>query len=230
LGVSCDLAPDAAWVMKPDRENGSRIWKHLFEHEKHDLYEKKVVVVLNAHLTSIQPDSLARDESRFFTFVHDLIQIIDNTSASFAFVPFGRQMRWDDRAPNSWVAHKCKWHRKNFVLWDGSWSVQDTLDFIAAADAMISTRLHATIFACMGGTPFVDVTHHDKNRAFLRSVNLEDWSVPYWDFSRERSWSLLKNHLDQDYAHDFYKTFEGLASERCAALLSYAKGLKFISA
>ena len=55
---------------------------------------------------------------------------------------------------------------------------------------MIGSRLHASIFACVGGTPFIDLTHHDKTALFLESIN-KDWGVNYWNFNSERLKMLM---------------------------------------
>jgi polysaccharide pyruvyl transferase WcaK-like protein len=223
MGVMCDLAPDASWVLSPNIDRGSKLWEDLFAAQDRDLYEKRVVVVLNSHLTSAQPDLLARDLARFDVFTHDMVNIIDHTNASFAFLPFGRRLPWDDRVANSWVAHKCKWHAKNAVVWD-EWGVQETLDFVSAADAMISQRLHSTIFATIGGTPFLDVTHHDKNRGFLSSVGLEDWGVNYWDFPREKSKQILDDLITDHKSN--HRKLQTIANRERRALLDHTRKMK----
>ena len=56
-------------------------------------------------------------------------------------------MPWDDRVSNGMVASFCKFWKKNVVLYD-ELEVQDALDIISAADVVISSRLHSTIFSC----------------------------------------------------------------------------------
>lgn len=195
LGVRSDYAPDAGWALEADVRNGDLVCRGLFERQEKDLYKRRVVVVLNSHLTTAQPDVLARDAARFDCFAHALAAVADQTAASFVFVPFGRSMPWDDRVPNSWVAHKCKWHGKNAVVWD-ELSVFETLDVLAAADAVVSMRFHSTLFALAGGTPVVDVTHHDKNLGLIESAGVEVPSVPYWDFSKDLFARTLNDLLE----------------------------------
>lgn len=222
LGVHCDLAPDASWCLEADAESGRRMWDVLFESQEKELYERRVAVILNAHLTSAQPDVLARDMCRWQVFSNDLVEVVDATSASFAFVPFGRGMPWDDRAPNSWVAHRCKWHKKNAVVWD-EWGVQETLDFLSASDVVVSMRLHGTIFGCIGGVPFLDVTHHSKNQAFLDSVGMGSRGVPYWDFSRVDFSGMLSGLLSD--GGGFREELVSLACAERRRLLGYVAGL-----
>jgi hypothetical protein len=222
IGVPSDCVPDSSWVLTPDIDHGDRLWRDLFVSQNKDLYSKRVVVVLNAHLTSKQPDLLARDALRWQVFADDMVSVIDGTSASFAFLPFGRHMPWDDRVPGSWVAHKCKWHKKNAVVWD-EWSVQDSLDFIAAADATVSMRFHSTVFSCIAGVPLIDITHHDKNKSFLESVGLQDYGVSYWDFPREKVHDLLGMIL-RGYLRDFFSCV-GLGQRQ--KVLDYAGTVRF---
>jgi polysaccharide pyruvyl transferase WcaK-like protein len=161
--------------------------------QNRDLYQKKVVCVYNAHLSVVQ-GQLARDQLNFLKVTNDLADIIDRTAASFVFIPFGNDDPWNDRITNSWLASKCKFWKKNFVIYDKI-SFQQALDIIASADAVISTRLHASIFSCVAKVPFIDITHHDKNLGFLQTVGLEDWSIPYWRFNYEKCLTLLNEFL-----------------------------------
>lgn len=185
--------PDAAFAMEPNPTRGSAIWNAYFEDK--DLYEKKVAVIANSHLISGSTDVLSRDALRFQMFSLDLATIIDNTNASFLFVPFGCSMPWDDRVANGWIASQCKWFRKTATIYD-KFSVQANLDVIAAADVVISLRYHSTVFSVIAGVPFVDVYHHDKNHSFLKTLGLESWGVSFWDFSREKTKEILDSHLD----------------------------------
>jgi polysaccharide pyruvyl transferase WcaK-like protein len=182
------LMPDAAFLLNPTQNDAI---KPYFQNR--DLYQKKVVCVYNAHLSVVQ-GQLARDQLNFLKVTNDLADIIDRTAASFVFIPFGNDDPWNDRITNSWLASKCKFWKKNFVIYDKI-SFQQALDIIASADAVISTRLHASIFSCVAKVPFIDITHHDKNLGFLQTVGLEDWSIPYWRFNYEKCLTLLNEFL-----------------------------------
>ena len=195
MGVSgAALAPDAAFCLNPDRERGLRIWEGYYQYYHRDLYERRVVVVLNSHLCSGH-ESLSRDTLRFLTFSNSMAEIIDRTNASVLFVPFGTTLPWADRIANGCCASKCKWFKKNLVLYDDL-GVQSVLDVVAAADAVVSMRLHASIFSAVANVPFLDIYHHDKNLWNLQTLGLEDWGVPYWDFAQGRAKCLLEDHLN----------------------------------
>lgn len=176
-GVCAKYVPDFAFALDYNKDRGREIIKQRFKDCGHDQYKNVVVVVVNSHLA---PDhtGLARELYSFQHFAFGLSKAMDNTSASFIFLPFGTRMPWDDRISNSWVASLCKFWKKNVVVHDAL-SVQDTIDIIAASDAVISSRLHSTIFSCVTSTPFVDITHNHKNLGFLETTGLLKHSLKY---------------------------------------------------
>jgi polysaccharide pyruvyl transferase WcaK-like protein len=198
-GINCELVPDLAFLLSPDAKRGKEFIKKCFVGK--DLYEKVVTVVLNAHLTPPSDEFLARDFSNFHYVVDRLAQVFDSTSASFLFLPFGCKEPFDDRVTNGWLASRCKFHQKNVVVYE-QLQPQTLIDVIACSDVVISTRFHASVFSCLGGTPFIDITHHSKNQGFLETINRCDWSIPYWQFDANKCASLLKELLDTRYRED----------------------------
>jgi len=194
-GVPCTYMPDVATCMKPNRANGMQWLRAKYQSEGLELYEKKVGVVLNAHLYHGKPDILARDFLNLMKVSWDLARLMDNTMASFVLLPMSTQLPYDDRVTNSMTCGRCKFWRKNLVVYD-KLDVQQTLDLISTFDAVISTRLHTSIFSMVAGVPFIDVTHHDKNRGFLETVGLTDWSTPYWYFEYDAVYNRLKHLLN----------------------------------
>lgn len=129
-GVQAKYKPDVAFYLQPDRMRGRRLIRKEFNNQKADQYEKTVVVVMNGYLADAESNSY--DVRKFICFhklAYDLGHIMDYTPASFIFLPFGQQFPWDDRAPNMWVAQKCKFWKKNLVIWSEP-SVQNVLDII----------------------------------------------------------------------------------------------------
>lgn len=201
LGIETTLMPDAAFLLKGDSSAGYNYLQNSFQQTKHELYNKIIVIVYNAHLGVVSDDRhLARDQMTFLKNANDLASIIDNTPASFVFVPFGQQEPWDDRITNAWLSSRCKFWKKNLTIYDRI-SFQQVLDIIACSDAVVSSRLHASIFSCVSQVPFIDITHHDKNLGFLQTVGLEDWSVPYWRFDYTKCVSLLNEFLKTPTPH-----------------------------
>ena len=67
---------------------------------------------------------------------------------------------------------------------------------IAACDVVISSRLHSMIFSTIAGVPFIDLTHHDKTRYYMKTMDV-NWSCPYWNLDVECLKSLAKDMLQQ---------------------------------
>jgi polysaccharide pyruvyl transferase WcaK-like protein len=193
-GVSCTYMPDVATCLQSNKTNGMNWLRKKYQTDGLELYEKKVGIVFNAHLYHGNPDILARDFNKLIQVVWDLAKLMDNTMASFVLFPMSTQFPYDDRITNAMTAGRCKFWRKNLVIYD-KLNVQETLDLISTFDAVISTRLHASIFSMSAGVPFIDLTHHDKNRGFLETVGLSDWSESYWRFDCETVHKRLKHLL-----------------------------------
>lgn len=183
-GYPRTLIPDFGFALKGDPVRGKNWIKELFAAERLDLHDKVVVVTLSAYLLSGGNDGLAREALHFMDFSYKFSHLVDEIPATFIFLPFHSRMPVDDRVSNSWVASKCKWWKKVYNEWRRL-SVSDTLDVIAAADLVISTRLHCSLFAYSCGTPLIDITHHSKNKNFLKLINREQDSLFYWSLSRE---------------------------------------------
>jgi polysaccharide pyruvyl transferase WcaK-like protein len=92
------------------------------------------------------------------------------------------------------ISSRCKFWKKNLVIYDRL-TVQKTLDMISTFDAVINTRLHSGIFSLISGVPFVDLTHHDKNKNFLETCGLQDFGISYWSFGSVQLASLLNRML-----------------------------------
>jgi polysaccharide pyruvyl transferase WcaK-like protein len=199
-GVMVQYVPDFAFGLSFNVERGKELIKRYFA--GNELYTKVVTVVLNSHLLPEHSGlGLARQMIAFENLSYQLSQAIDNTPASFLFLPFGMSMPWDDRVPNSWVATKCKFYQKNSIIYEPL-TVQDTIDIIAASDAVVSTRLHSSIFSCVTGTPFIDITHNHKNKGFLDTIGMVKVSIPYESVSYNVLTERLKTAITDTQLRD----------------------------
>lgn len=196
-GINSTYLPDVSSCLSGDKALGKQYIQETFKKEGLDLYQKVIGVVFNAHLCSGKSDMYARDFVTFNYVLSQLGKVADETSASFVFFPMSTGMPYDDRITNSYLSNRCKFWKKNLVIFDRL-SVQETINLIAGCDAVISSRLHASIFSLTSGVPFVDLTHHDKNKGFLETSGLEDWSVSYWNFDIEKVKSLLDEMLNKE--------------------------------
>lgn len=176
--------PDIAFLLSGNAYNGKEILKSLFDAEKRDLYENVIVVVVNSHLLA-KPSDIVRKHIAFDNLCFKLSEAFDNTNASFIFLPFSTHMPWDDRVSNGIVASRCKFWKKNLVVYDRL-GVQDTIDIMSASNGVISTRLHSSIFSCVANVPFIDITHNHKNHNLLKDLELQDMSISYDQVSFEK--------------------------------------------
>jgi len=193
-GHKVSFMPDLAFLLKADAQKGREWLISKFATEGLDLYQKKVAIIINSYLLHAGQDGLARDVARFNNFAYELARVIDDTSASFIFIPFGQQFPIDDRIANSWVAAKCKFWTKNLVIFD-KLDVQNTIDVLAAVDVIISTRLHSIIFSYSFGIPFIDITHHSKSINFLKTIPNGTDAISYWSFDVKKLQDMLKQKL-----------------------------------
>ncbi|RDJ35125.1 MAG: polysaccharide pyruvyl transferase family protein [Crenarchaeota archaeon] len=188
--IPCTFIPDVAMILEGNAEAGKRWMRNKFDEEKLDLYEKTITVVINGYMLNGGLGGLARDAFTFIKFSYDLARTIDETPASFIFLPFGTKLPHDDRVANSWVASKCKYWNKNYVEFDRM-DYQTILNIIAASAMIISSRLHSSIFSFTTGTPFIDITHHSKNELFLEMIERKNNSISFWNMDN----TLLKNKI-----------------------------------
>lgn len=195
LNIPCSFIPDVAMILQPDTQQGNEWIQNTFQQEKHDLYSKKIAVIINSYMMNGTLGSLARDALNFMKFSYDFARTADETSASFIFIPFGTQLPFDDRISNAWIASKCKYWKKNYLCLDRL-NYHTTLDIISACDLTISSRLHSSVFSYISGTPFIDITHHSKNALFLEMIKKQENSVSFWNFNVEEFKNKIHLMLD----------------------------------
>ena len=204
--IPCSFIPDTALTLIGNEELGRKWIKEKFQSEKHDLYENVIVVVVNSYMLNGGLENLARDAFTFIKFSYDFARTIDETPASFIFVPFGTGLPSDDRVSNAWVASKCKYWKKNYVVHERL-DVETILNIMAASNMAISSRLHSSIFSFACGLPFIDITHHSKNSLFLEMIGQKDNSISFWNLDN----TLLKTkiyetmQLPKHTEHEKYK-------------------------
>lgn len=198
--IPCSYVPDAAFCLEPKETN--YINNHL-KSENLDVCSKKITVVLNSYILYNNSNSLSRDFINFHKFSNDFTKIIDENNHNFIFLPFGTSMPVDDRTINSWVASKCKYHKKNLIIFDRI-NYQECLNIIYSSDLVISTRLHSSIFSFISGTPFIDITHHSKNEEFLKTIKKEENSISFWDFNSYKMKSLINNLIGKKHKEYLY--------------------------
>lgn len=217
------LAPDFTFALTPDKEHGKTLLNSLLSGARSP---KTVVVVLNSYIAYNSDEALARDVNAFSKLIHELARIIeDTTGANFIFLPFSTQSPWDDRAMGAWIGNRCKKsYKRNKVIYD-ILSVQDTLDIIAASDAVISTRLHSSIFSTLSCVPFIDILHHDKNYGFVKTVDVTDWATWLWQLDSEKVRNLLAKFLTDSLGNNIRRPLQNYTNSAKKELLDVASSL-----
>ena len=194
LGMNATFCPDFAFAIAANKERGRDIINQTFSKERAEKYERVVGVVVNAHIMD-DHDSRQYESALFENFCFQLAKTADETNASFLFIPFGKGMPWDDRAANAAVATKCKFWKKNAVIFEEI-SAQDTIDIVSALSGLVSMRLHSSIFALSTGVPFLDVVHNHKNKNLLKSVAYEQAAMPLAGFNQQEAKRRLSEILN----------------------------------
>jgi polysaccharide pyruvyl transferase WcaK-like protein len=212
--------PDVSFALHPDPVAGRDWLEEAFSAAGLELYEKVVVCVVSSYTAFNKGDSLSRDFINFLNVADILSAAADNHSASFVFLPFSTMAPNDDRMSNAFVGGRVKFYRKNYVVYQ-KLSVQTTLDVLSCAQAVISTRLHSTIFSAISGVPFIDLTHHDKNLGFIRTLGKPEWSVPLWDFSSSSFNRLLGGFVDGRVPDQSLVDFTNKSRDQLESLVLY---------
>lgn len=186
---NCSYLPDVVLTLEPNKENGKKLITELFKSEKSDKYENVYGIVVNSHLIGNRKVSY-NDRSRFLQYAQDLSQLIDDTNASFIFIPFSTGFPWDDRVSNSWVNNNCVFWKKNVVIYD-KLGIQDTLDIISGCNKVIANRYHMSIFSYISEIPFLTIGFHDKFLSFCNDFDLK--YLNYYSANLESMKSELQN-------------------------------------
>lgn len=106
--------PDFAFILEENIHNGHKLIKQMFEKQKLELYDKKIIIVMNSFLC-VKEEMLARDQLNFDKVCQELATLMDNVDASFILLPFGNGFPHNDRIANSIVYSKCKFWKK--IVW-----------------------------------------------------------------------------------------------------------------
>jgi polysaccharide pyruvyl transferase WcaK-like protein len=206
---NCSFLPDVVLTLQPDKEKGEELIKELFLKENSDLYENVYGIVVNAHLIGNRTCRF-NERNKFLQFAQDLSQLIDDTNASFIFLPFSTGFPWDDRVANGWVNNSCVYWKKNVQVYD-KLSIEDTLNIVSACDKFISMRYHASIFSYISETPVLTLGFHDKFLSLKEDFDLS--YISYYEACLEnikrelnkievKDTSLIKN-LKNEYQKIF---------------------------
>ncbi|MDC8099702.1 polysaccharide pyruvyl transferase family protein [Chryseobacterium rhizosphaerae] len=105
-------------------------------------------------------------------FILNLIQQLrKHNNIMFRFFVFnGNSVMGDEKLTQEMIGNLNKDGKLKYEIVPYQPKVQDTFDRIAECSVVISTRLHASIFACYSNTPFFLLEYHRKCTDFLNDV------------------------------------------------------------
>lgn len=226
VGRHSEIIPDVVFGLTPDRGNGLALLGRIRD-EIHWKLPINVGVTVNAHLTGFSVDgspryALARDAFRFQQFSLELASVLDGVAGNAVFLPYMTKKPYDDRAPNAWVASRMELYTKAHVVY-GPLGVQDMLDLTSVLDLSITTRFHQAVFSAIAGVPFVDVSHHDKNKNFVESLGNLGRGVSYWDFQRNAFEGMIRDALEGYSKEELMLSAASLKTR----LLEFAHAVRF---
>jgi polysaccharide pyruvyl transferase WcaK-like protein len=143
-----------------------------FDHSKKELSNEFPIIGISvcnyeSYINGDLKKELARNQ-----FVENLIQQLKKyNNIKFRFFVFnGSPVMGDEKLTNEMIRNLNKDGKLNFEIVPYQVKVQDTFDKIAECNLVISTRLHASIFACYSNTPFFLLEYHRKCTDFLDDV------------------------------------------------------------
>ena len=103
-----------------------------------------------------------------------LLRLSRAVQAKFRFIEFNGHKRVGDRSfLRSVMAHLSKNSKADMEFVPYSSDVRSVYNAIADCSLVISTRLHASVFACFSGVPFFLIEYHQKCSDFLDAIHYE---------------------------------------------------------
>lgn len=132
---------------------------------------KIVGISVCLHETFVNGDK--KKERERISFFKELVELINHQAKVHfkVFIINGAEKRKELEVSLE-VMHNIGKDRVTFIPY--SPDVHKTWNKIASCDLMISTRLHASIFACYAGTPFILIEYHQKCTDFLNDIGQND--------------------------------------------------------
>ncbi len=137
--------------------------------------EKSIVGISVCNYESYTNGDLKKEDRRN-RFVEDLInQLKRHPGMKFRFFVFnGNPIKGDEQLTREIIERVNKDGKLNFEIVPYQSKVQTTFEKISECSVVVSTRLHASIFACYSNTPFFLLEYHRKCTDFLHDVGQPD--------------------------------------------------------
>lgn len=163
-----------------------------------DTGESKTIGISICNYESFTNGDIAKEKKRN-TFFRELVELLaKETSVNFrVFIINGNKKRREREVSEELMKNIDK-NRISFVPYSSS--VHEVWNKIANCDLMISTRLHASIFACYAQVPFFLIEYHQKCTDFLIDVGQDDKYRLYdAGVSAKSALEKIRNVLQEGY-------------------------------
>lgn len=189
---SAIYTPDITFSFEPNLDTGNELLRKI----PHLDFQKKTVGVFLNDCVS------ARFDSTILKFVEaekaklELARFLEGLPYNVVFVPMSFAPPDDRRISLDVIGKMMKGYKYTCIT--DPLKPEDCLSLIANLDFAITMRLHASIFCTIAGVPFIDLLHHDKNKGYLETNEIEDLGLDYYELSI-KSLADKFAYLERDY-------------------------------
>lgn len=156
-------------------EASSPLIGHYSDRQVANNGEQKRIGVSVCNYESYLKGADIKNERRRNTFVFQLLERLSrNKDFRFRFFIFNGNERNGDTLLTKQIIEKLNLDTGRFEIVPYDKKTEWTWNLIQECDVMLSTRLHASIFACFANIPFFLVEYHKKCHDFLQDVGQEE--------------------------------------------------------
>lgn len=128
------------------------------------------------------------------SFLKCIAEVINAVSSKYGFVPVLLPMHYKQDIP-ALSKLKAKLNCK-YVIIDRQLSHKETLAILKQCEFAIVERLHAVIFSCIFGTPFVAINYDPKVKSLCRDIDMQQSIIDIKEFDVESMLKTICNAID----------------------------------
>ena len=191
------------------------------ESHKEGRDEIKIIGISLCNYESYTNGDKTKEKNRNDFILNILKRLMKNKNILFRFFIFnGNKIYGDEKLTNDSIGELLQCTKFSYEIIPYLGDVGATYTKINECDFIISTRLHASIFACYGGTPFILLEYHRKCTDFLNDVGHNQiYRVNDGDVSITSVCSAIDNIL----GNGKYQEPKFIKETRARALLNFTE-------
>jgi polysaccharide pyruvyl transferase WcaK-like protein len=134
--------------------------------------DQKIIGISVCNYEQYIGGDLSKEQQRL-TYIKNLLnQLPKDDKLLFRFFVINGNSRFGDYKITQEISEKLQGRRIEIIQYQNK--VHDVWQAIQSCDLIISTRLHASIFACYSGVPFFLIEYHQKCSDFLLDVGQDE--------------------------------------------------------